>query len=101
MKAATHDTLPTALVVQPVSALRNLGAKSGAMLVAAGINSADELRRLGAVKAYLMVKRSGAKPSLNLLWAMEGALTDTPWQEVAREHRLSLLMALEAMEGYT
>ena len=33
--------------------------------------------------------------SLNLLWAMEGALTGVHWQVVAREHRASLLLALE------
>jgi DNA transformation protein len=33
--------------------------------------------------------------SLNLLWALEGALTGRPWQEVAVADRASLLMALE------
>ncbi|MCM0610232.1 MAG: TfoX/Sxy family DNA transformation protein [Ideonella sp. WA131b] len=35
----------------------------------------------------------------NLLWALEGALTGLPWQVVAKEHRLSLLLALEAQNG--
>jgi DNA transformation protein len=43
-----------------------------------------------------MVKATGTNASLNLLWAMEGALTGLPWQVVAREHRLSLLLALKA-----
>lgn len=30
---------------------------------------------IGAVRAYLQVKRSGVNASLNLLWAPEGALT--------------------------
>jgi DNA transformation protein len=41
----------------------------------------------------------GVSPSLNLLWALEGALTGRPWQVVAKEHRLSLLLALESLGG--
>ncbi len=76
--------------------LQNLGPKSRAMLAAAGISSPEQLRQLGSVRAYLLVKVTGANASLNLLWALEGALTGLSWQEVAREHRLSLLLALEA-----
>jgi DNA transformation protein and related proteins len=75
--------------------LPNLGPKSHAMLVAARITTVAQLRKLGAVAAYAQVKRSNPKASLNLLWALEGALTALPWQVVAREHRTSLLLALE------
>jgi DNA transformation protein len=36
--------------------------------------------------------------SLNLLWALEGALSGEHWQVVAKEHRTSLLLALEEQE---
>lgn len=78
--------------------LPNLGPASQRMLAAAGIESIAQLRRLGSVAAYAKVKRSGARPSLNLLWALEGALSGLPWQQVAREHRTSLLLALEEHE---
>lgn len=78
--------------------LANLGPKSAAMLAAAGVRSFQHLAQLGAVAAYVMAKRSGAKASLNLLWAIEGALTGVPWQTVAREQRTSLLLALETHE---
>lgn len=68
------------------------------MLVAAGIASMAELQRLGAVAAYAQVKRHDPRASLNLLWALEGALTGLPWQTVAREHRTSLLLALETLQ---
>jgi DNA transformation protein len=67
------------------------------MLHAAGIHSLDELRQLGAVAAYVRVKHSQSAASLNLLWALEAALTGQHWQAVAREHRTSLLLALEAV----
>lgn len=57
----------------------------------------DELRQLGAVAAYVRVKRSQSAASLNLLWALEAALTGQHWQAVAREHRTSLLLALESL----
>ncbi len=78
--------------------LPNLGPKSQAMLIAAGIHTLADLHRLGSVAAYLQVKRQGGNASLNLLWALEGAISGLHWQEVAREHRTSLLLALEDAE---
>lgn len=81
--------------------LRNLGPASLRMLQRAGIGSAAQLRTLGAARAFVAVKRAGAKPSLNLLWALEGALTDRPWREVAKAERLSLLLQVEDEEKRT
>ncbi|HLY96238.1 MAG TPA: TfoX/Sxy family protein, partial [Sideroxyarcus sp.] len=66
-----------------VADLPNFGPKSQQMLARAGIHTIEQLRELGAVRAYVRVKRSGACSSLNLLWAMEGALSGRHWQEVA------------------
>lgn len=81
-----------------IADLSNLGPKSQEMLARVGIASVEQLRTLGSVTAFALVKRSGARPSLNLLWALDGALTGLSWQEVAREHRTSLLLALEDHE---
>jgi DNA transformation protein len=82
-----------------IAELPGLGPKSAAMLAGAGITSVAHLKRLGSVRAYAMVRATEARASLNLLWALEGALTGLPWQVVAKEHRLSLLLALEAQNG--
>jgi len=83
-----------------LASLKNLGPRSLALLAAAGITSFEQLRQLGAVRAYARVKASGVnKASLNLLWALEGALSGEHWQVVAREHRMSLLLALEALQS--
>lgn len=66
------------------------------MLAAAGILHRADLERLGAVRAYLRVQAAGQTASLNLLWAMEGALTGRDWREVAREERGRLLLELDA-----
>lgn len=67
------------------------------MLERASIHTVEQLRKLGAVRAYVQVKTIG-KVSLNLLWAMEGALTGQHWQVVAKHERLRLLMELEDVE---
>jgi TfoX/Sxy family transcriptional regulator of competence genes len=79
----------------PLSHALNLGPKSEAMLRAAGISNLEELKSLGSVAAYARVKSSGVNASLNLLWALEGAVSGLHWRVVAREHRTSLLLALE------
>lgn len=81
-----------------IADLRSLGPKSADMLARAGITTAEQLRRLGSVSAYVLAKRANPNASLNLLWALESALTGEPWQEVARSHRTSLLLALEERE---
>lgn len=78
--------------------LPGLGPKSLAMLAAAGIPDRTALERLGAVAAYLQVKRAGQPASLNQLWALEGALTGQHWQTVAREERNRLLLTLDAAQ---
>lgn len=80
-----------------IADLPNFGPKSQMMLEKAGIKTVEQLRKLGAVRAYVQVKSVG-KVSLNLLWAMEGALTDTHWQVVAKQERLRLLLELEDVE---
>jgi DNA transformation protein len=79
----------------PLSGLPNLGPKSVAMLAMAGIKTVSQLRKVGAVQAYVATKAANPQASLNLLWAMEGALTGRDWKTVAESERASLLMALE------
>jgi DNA transformation protein and related proteins len=81
-----------------IESLANLGPKSAEMLASVGITTLDQLRALGSVAAYAKAKRAGQDVSLNLLWALEGALIGADWRVVAREHRTRLLMALEDHE---
>ncbi len=81
-----------------ISDLKRLGPKSQEMLARAGIHTTEQLRELGSVEAYIRVKRVWAGTSLNLLWALESALTDMPWRQVAKIHRTSLLLAVDEAE---
>jgi DNA transformation protein and related proteins len=80
-----------------LEALPGLGAKSVQALHDAGITSVVALRELGAVRAFAQVKAAGLCPSLNLLWALEGALTDTSWRIVSRTQRTRLLFELDGL----
>ena len=83
----------------PLCALPNLGPASERMLHAAGIRTPAQLRALGAVRTFVAVRQAGQQPSLNLLWALEGALSDRDWKSVAQQERTALLMQLDALES--
>jgi DNA transformation protein len=85
-------------MTEQIADLPALGPKSQEMLRAAGITTVAELRALGSVAAYSRVRRVSPRASLNLLWALESALSGEPWQSVARHHRTSLLLALDDYE---
>ena len=83
----------------PVDSLPGLGPWSAQLMARAGITSVAQLRAIGAVAAYALARGIEPRTSLNLLWALEAALSGIPWQQVARDHRTSLLLALEQHEG--
>ena len=76
--------------------LRNIGPKSAAWLRQVGLRSREDLEAVGAVDAFMRVKRAGFKPSLNLLYALEGALLDCHWQDVPEARRSELVLAADA-----
>lgn len=76
--------------------LRNIGPKSAAWLRQVGLHTHQELAAVGAVEAFLRVKRAGFRPTLNLLYAIEGALQDCHWQELSDARRQQLVAEAEA-----
>lgn len=75
--------------------LRNIGPKSAAWLRQVGLHTHEEIADIGSVEAFMRVKRAGFKPTLNLLYAIEGALKDCHWQEIPNERRAELVAAAE------
>lgn len=76
--------------------MRNIGPKSAAWLRQVGLHTRADLEAAGPVEAYMRVRRAGFRPSLNLLYALEGALQDCHWQEVPDARRKELVKAAEA-----
>jgi len=58
--------------------LSNFGPKSKEMLAKANIHSVDQIKALGSIKTFLAVKNAGCNASLNLLWGIEGFLSNRP-----------------------
>ena len=76
--------------------LRNIGPKSAAWLRQVGLRSEADLVGVGAVEAFMRVRRAGFKPSLNLLYSLEGAIRDCHWQDVPEPRREELAQLAEA-----
>ena len=79
-----------------ITELPNLGATSARLLATIGVYDAASLRAIGAVEAYCLLKAKGQPVSLNLLWAMHGALTGQRWQDISAETKQQLRDAVAA-----
>jgi hypothetical protein len=62
--------------------LPNLSSVSTQWLAAVGIHTLDDLREVGVITAYNLVTAHGHNTSLDLLWSLQGALTDVRWTDV-------------------
>ena len=78
-----------------VTTLRGLGPKSREMLDRVGINTAAELQASDPFALYARIKTIDAKASLNLLYALIGAIEDRDWRDVARDDKTRILMRLD------
>lgn len=75
----------------PLARMRNLGPISAARLRAVGIDSPEELKRIGAVEAYVKLKESHPfEISVVFLYALHGAVTDTDWRQLSESTRARL-----------
>ena len=75
--------------------LRNIGPKSAAWLRQVGLRTEEDLRAAGPVEAFMRIKRAGFRPSLNLLYALEGALLGCHWQDVPDARRQQMVAEVE------
>ncbi|MBJ6978458.1 TfoX/Sxy family protein [Luteimonas sp. MC1895] len=75
--------------------MRNIGPKSAAWLRQVGLRTPEDLIDAGPLEAFMRIKRAGFKPSLNLLYSLEGALRDCHWQDVPDDRRVELVTAAE------
>jgi len=76
--------------------IKNIGPKSMAWLRQTGIRTQADLEAVGSLAAYVRIKRAGFKPSLNMLYAMEGAILGCHWQDIPAERRSELIVAADA-----
>lgn len=82
--------------VGEIASLKNLGPKSAERLCAVGITSEERLREIGVVATYSLVKQQFPNDtSLNLLWALQGAIMDIHWLQVPDDIKTELLSQIE------
>ena len=90
----TTDTAAPAAPAAPK--LLNIGGKSAAWLRQVGLRTWDDVAAIGPLEAFMRVKRAGFKPSLNLLYALEGAMAGCHWQQVDVNRRAELAAQAQA-----
>ncbi|MFE3543558.1 TfoX/Sxy family DNA transformation protein [Nocardia sp. NPDC059177] len=72
-----------------------LGDHAAPMLAAAEVHSLDDLAALGAVETYRRLRAAGTKGlKLDMLWAMEGALTYLDRRMIPSDRRRAMLTEL-------
>ena len=79
-----------------IKKLPNIGPKSAQWLESVGIKTLEDLEELGAVGAYRRVKAAyPGRVSLNMLWGLQGALLDLPWNELPPDMKEKLRKEVE------
>ena len=63
--------------------MKNIGPKSSQWLASIGIHTVEDVASLGVVETYKRVKKAYPdKVTLNMLWGLQAALLDIPWNEL-------------------
>ena len=76
--------------------MRNLGPKSRQWLAEIGITTFEEIERLGSVEVYRRLKASRPREvSLNMLYGLEAAILDIPWQYLPQDVKDQLRTQIE------
>ena len=75
------------------TALQNLGPASTRWLNAIGVHTRRDLEKLGAVDAYRILRAHGYNATLNLVYAIEGALRDRDWKRLPAKRKAQLKAA--------
>lgn len=76
--------------------MKNLGLKSSEWLASIGVHTLDDVARLGVVETYKRVKAAyPEKVTLNMLWGLQAALLDIPWNELPKDIKDELRRQVE------
>ncbi|MCA0043712.1 TfoX/Sxy family DNA transformation protein [Celeribacter litoreus] len=81
----------------PVSSIRNLGPASDESFARAGIESAEQLRDLGADAAYTLLLRNGTRPHFIGYYALVMGLQGRPWNDCQGAEKTELRTRFDAL----
>lgn len=68
----------------------NISKVSESKLKEVGITTPEELIAIGSKKAFLMLKQKDAGVCLDMLYGLEGAITNTKWHALSPETKEDL-----------
>ena len=83
------------MIKHRISQLKNLGPKSELWLNAIGVYTLQDLQDMGAIDCCRILQGHGYNVSLNLAYAIEGALRDIHWTKLPATTRQHLKQALK------
>ncbi|MGB3313418.1 MAG: TfoX/Sxy family DNA transformation protein [Albidovulum sp.] len=83
----------------PVTTIPNLGPASGAAFARAGIQSAEEIRAMGADAAYLRLLQSGTRPHFIGYYVLVMGLQGRPWNDCRGEEKAALRTKFDALKS--
>lgn len=76
--------------------MKNMGPKSSEWLASVGIHTLDDVAALGVVETYKRVKAAYPdKVSLNMLYGLQAALLDLPWNELPADIKAEMKKQVE------
>jgi DNA transformation protein and related proteins len=78
--------------------LKNIGKKIAERLIAIGVCTESDLRRIGSVKAYRLIRAKFPNETIPVcyyLYSFEGALLGKHWDEIGEEKKQQLRAQVE------
>lgn len=82
-----------------LTSIRNIGPAFAEALQAVGIESAEELRTLGADAAYTRLLKNGARPHFIGYYVLHMALQGRPWNDCKGEEKKALRAQFDAIKA--
>ena len=79
-----------------LSGLRNIGPITERWLHAVGIHTKEDIKDVGPVAIYKLLKGHGYNVSLNLVYALHGAITDQAWNKLPAAVKARLKTQVES-----
>lgn len=79
----------------PVESVRYIGSKSKTELNAIGIATVGDLKRIGVIDAYLIIKNKGLPVTFNFIWAMFAGLVGVDFHRIPTEFKAAVRAELE------
>ena len=82
-----------------LTSIRNIGPAFASSLQSVGIQSAEELRAMGADAAYTKLLEGGSKPHFIAYYVLHMALQGRPWNDCKGEEKKALRASFDRIKA--